>query len=170
MGMSAENSSPASRSMWMTSPIGWLWIGHDGGKILRIEFADQKRTQLQSNAEINANEDPFSLKIKKQIEDYFAGKLLAFELPLAWENQGTEFQVRVWQALLEIPYGQTRSYQDIAAAAGSPRGARAVGNAVNKNPWPIIVPCHRVIAADGSIGGFASDIVIKHRLLRTELR
>ena len=102
----------------------------------------------------------------RQIKEYMAGKRRDFDLPLA--PAGTPFQMDVWQALLRIPYGKTVSYADIAAAVGRPRAVRAVGNAVGRNPVPIVIPCHRVIASGGGIGGFSCGLAIKRKLMAIE--
>jgi methylated-DNA-[protein]-cysteine S-methyltransferase len=101
-----------------------------------------------------------------QLGEYFAGQRQEFDLDLA--PVGTDFQLRVWRALRAIPYGAVRNYGDIARAIGQPGAARAVGQAVGSNPLPIVIPCHRVIASDGSIGGFSGGLPIKHRLLAIE--
>ena len=101
-----------------------------------------------------------------QLAEYLAGKRRRFALPL--DLRGTPFQRRVWKALLRIPYGETRSYLQIAREVGNPKAARAVGMANHANPAGIIVPCHRVIASDGSLGGYAGGIQLKARLLRLE--
>lgn len=103
---------------------------------------------------------------KKQLAEYFAGERKSFELPLA--PDGTEFQKKVWKALCDIPYGQLRSYKEVAEAAGCPKGFRAVGGANNKNHIVIVIPCHRVIATDGSIGGYGDGIEMKRKLLGLE--
>jgi methylated-DNA-[protein]-cysteine S-methyltransferase len=103
---------------------------------------------------------------ERQLAEYFAGKRTRFDLPL--EPRGTQFQKKIWQALREIPFGQTRSYLDLAKAAGSPKAARAVGAANGKNPLSIVVPCHRVIGADGRLNGFAAGVEIKATLLALE--
>ena len=108
-------------------------------------------------------------KAIEQLSEYFAGQRKVFELPLSL--RGTDFQLRDWNALLEIPYGETRSYKDIAEAVGCPRGFRAVGMANRRNPLPIVVPCHRVIGADGSLTGYAGAnkaLAIKEYLLKLE--
>lgn len=104
----------------------------------------------------------------RQLEEYFAGKRVKFDLPLKWE--GTAFQQRVWKALLQIPYGETRNYADIAADIGNPQAVRAVGQANGKNPIMIIVPCHRVIHKSGDISGFACGTEVKRFLLELEKR
>jgi len=103
----------------------------------------------------------------EELEAYFAGKLRRFTSPLDL-SAGTEFQRRVWRELLTIPYGQTRSYEWLARAAGRPQGARAVGNANGKNPLSIIVPCHRVVRKSGDLGGYASGPETKRYLLDLE--
>ena len=102
----------------------------------------------------------------RQLDKYFAGKLLKFSLDLA--PQGTLFQREVWDALLQIPYGETRSYQDIAHAIGNPKAVRAVGNSNARNPIAIIIPCHRVIGADGKLTGYAGGLAYKRALLDLE--
>ncbi|MDR0466775.1 MAG: methylated-DNA--[protein]-cysteine S-methyltransferase [Deltaproteobacteria bacterium] len=101
-----------------------------------------------------------------QIEEYLAGGRTSFDLPLRAE--GTPFMLRVWEELCGIPYGETRSYKDIAAAVGRPGAARAVGMANNRNPIALIIPCHRVIGADGSLTGYAGGLDLKRRLLELE--
>jgi O-6-methylguanine DNA methyltransferase len=104
--------------------------------------------------------------VASQLAEYFAGKRREFDLDLA--PVGTDFQLRVWKALRAIPYGAVRNYGDIARAIGQPKAARAVGGANGCNPLPIVIPCHRVIASDGSIGGYSGGLAIKHRLLALE--
>lgn len=106
------------------------------------------------------------LACRDQLERYFAGELREFDLPLA--PVGTDFQRSVWDALRRIGYGQTASYGQIAAAVGNPGAVRAVGSAVGANPIPVIIPCHRIIRADGSIGGFALGLDAKRLLLNIE--
>jgi methylated-DNA-[protein]-cysteine S-methyltransferase len=111
-------------------------------------------------------ETPLIKNVAVQIEEYLAGKRKNFSLPLALH--GTEFQRAVWQALQGIPYSETRSYKEIAAAIGRPKAVRAVGMANNRNPIVIIVPCHRVIGHDGSLTGYGGGIPLKQRLLDLE--
>jgi len=101
-----------------------------------------------------------------QLHAYFAGELFEFDLPVA--PVGTSFQKSVWNALMDIPYGHTVSYGDIASAIGNPKACRAVGGANGKNPIPVIIPCHRVIGADGKLAGYGSGIKIKAELLKME--
>jgi len=102
----------------------------------------------------------------RELEEYFAGTRREFDFSL--DLRGTEFQLACWRALLAIPYGQTRSYADIARAVGRPRGFRAVGMANNRNPVAIVVPCHRVIASDGTLCGYGGGLDIKRKLLELE--
>ncbi|MGA2136803.1 MAG: methylated-DNA--[protein]-cysteine S-methyltransferase [Bryobacteraceae bacterium] len=112
--------------------------------------------------------NPFLRKAAAQLRAYFAGELRDFELPL--DMQGTEFQKRVWDRLLSIPYGETRSYSHVAHAIGTPKAVRAVGAANGRNPVPIVVPCHRVIGAGGSLTGFGGGLPMKRFLLDLEAR
>lgn len=105
---------------------------------------------------------------KRQLDEYFGGRRMIFDLPIKLE--GTEFQKKVWQALEEIPYGMTYSYGQIAEKIGNPRAARVVGLANNKNPVSIIIPCHRVIGKDGSLVGYGGGLKIKEFLLDLEKR
>ena len=108
------------------------------------------------------------LETKKQLQEYFDGTRQKFDLPLS--PQGTPFQSQVWQALLKIPYGETRSYQQIASMVGNPKACRAVGSANGKNPIMILIPCHRVITAGGKIGGYAGGLPMKKALLELETK
>ena len=103
-----------------------------------------------------------------QLKDYLAGARNEFDLPLA--PQGTEFQKQVWQALQTIPYGETRSYKDIAIQIGNPKASRAIGMANNKNPIFIVIPCHRVIGANGKLVGYGGGLDLKQRLLKLETK
>jgi methylated-DNA-[protein]-cysteine S-methyltransferase len=105
-------------------------------------------------------------EVVRQLKAYFDGQLKAFDLPLA--PQGTEFQRQVWRALQTIPYGRTKSYGEIARRLGRPEASRAVGAANGQNPIPVIIPCHRVIGADGSLTGFGGGLPIKRKLLALE--
>lgn len=117
-------------------------------------------------------ESPAAKKIldrtEKQLNEYLAGKRQAFDLPL--QAEGTPFQQQVWRRLSAIPYGKTCSYQDIARQIKNPKACRAVGTANGRNPLSIIVPCHRVIAADGTLGGYGGGLTIKEKLLAIEMK
>ncbi len=105
-------------------------------------------------------------KASAQIAEYLDGKRQTFDLPLT--PRGTDFQIKVWNTLQKIPYGETRSYKQIAEAIGNPKAVRAVGMANNRNPIPIIIPCHRVIGADSSLTGYAGGLSLKQKLLELE--
>ncbi len=105
-------------------------------------------------------------EVRRQVADYFAGRLRSFDLPLA--PRGTEFERRVWEALMDIPYGETRSYAEIARVIGRPDACRAVGRANGRNPIPIVIPCHRVIGSDGSLTGYGGGLDLKRFLLGLE--
>ncbi len=142
------------------SKIGPLTILCDDQALLRIDFgmvehgnAVRERSELIGRAE-------------GQLEEYMAGTRTEFDLPL--KPEGTEFQKKVWNALLLIPYGATKSYKDIAVLIDNPKGCRAVGMANNRNPIPIIIPCHRVIGANGSLIGYGGGLDIKVKLLELE--
>lgn len=142
------------------TPAGILTIAADEKAICAVSFG---RIDVE-NAEVK--ETPLITKTITELNEYFKGWRKEFDLPLA--PQGTDFQQKVWQVLQNIPYGQTRSYKEIAKAAGSPRGYRAVGMANNKNPIAIIIPCHRVIGANGKMVGYAGGLNTKENLLKLE--
>ncbi len=114
------------------------------------------------------NENSFIRDVYSQLKEYFVGKRKKFDIPIKFE--GTEFQVKVWEQLCNIPYGETRSYGDIAKNIGNTKASRAVGGANNKNPIMIVVPCHRVIGANGKMVGFACGIEVKEYLLSLEAK
>jgi methylated-DNA-[protein]-cysteine S-methyltransferase len=146
------------------SPIGRLLLAGDGASLIQVGFQSGPRP-LQPSDDWIADSAPFRLAIE-QLGEYFAGERRRFDLTLA--PQGTEFQRRVWRALIEIPYGKTVSYGELARCIGKPSAPRAVGLANGANPLPIIVPCHRVIGADGSLTGFGGGLPIKRKLLALE--
>lgn len=143
--------------MTMDSPCGALTVWADGNALVRLAF---------TGAEQNGPEPPLLRKARAQLNEYFSGKRRAFDLPLA--PMGTPFQQDVWRALRTIPYGQTRSYAQLAEQAGHAGAYRAAGTANGKNPLPILIPCHRVIHSDGSLGGYTSGLEIKRILLKLE--
>jgi methylated-DNA-[protein]-cysteine S-methyltransferase len=146
------------------SPIGRLLLAGDGASLIQVGFQGGPHPLRPADDWI-ADGTPFRLAIA-QLGEYFAGKRRRFDLPLA--PRGTEFQRQVWRALTEIPYGKTVSYGELARRIGKPNGPRAVGLANGANPLPIIVPCHRVIGADGSLTGFGGGLPIKRKLLALE--
>ncbi len=151
--------------------LGWaVAVAADGRLVALAHFDDEVDAELWRRrahpAAAHAPEAAPLPALRRQLADYLAGRRRAFDLPLA--PRGTEFQRRVWRALQDIPHGETRSYAQLAAAVGSPRAMRAVGQANRRNPIGVVVPCHRVIAADGTIGGYAGGLDRKRRLLRLE--
>jgi methylated-DNA-[protein]-cysteine S-methyltransferase len=141
-----------------------MGIAEESGAIAGVFFGHHLPASFTDGC-IKA-ETPLIKKAATQINEYLAGKRKDFCLPLALH--GTEFQKAVWQALQGIPYGETRSYKDIAAAIGRPKAVRAVGMANNRNPIVVIVPCHRVIGHDGSLTGYGGGLPLKQRLLELE--
>jgi len=146
------------------SPIGRIRIFENGKGITMIKFVSDPMIQ-PTTTEANT---ALLKEAVQQLTDYFAGRRKDFSLPL--DLQGTDFQLRTWNALRDIPYGETRSYKQIAEAIGCPKGYRAVGLANNRNPVSIVIPCHRVIGTDGSLTGYAGGLDIKERLLALEKR
>lgn len=147
--------------MTIDSPLGPLQLLSDGDHLTAINFPDQHRAEPDS-----ASPNGVLRAARTQLEEYFAGRRQRFDLPLA--ASGTPFQESVWQALAAIPWGEVRSYRDIACAIGKPKAVRAVGAANGRNPLPIVVPCHRVIGADGSLTGFGGGLPLKVKLLTLE--
>lgn len=140
------------------TPVGYLEIISDGTALTGIRSVGSAAGEIFK--------DEITAEAERQLTEYFDKKRKRFELPL--RLNGTDFQLRVWKALAEIPYGETRSYAETAAAAGDPKACRAAGNAVGKNPFLIVLPCHRVVASGGTLGGFSADINIKKYLLEFE--
>jgi O-6-methylguanine DNA methyltransferase len=137
-----------------------LLVAGDCG-LRAIDFRSERPAKGERN---DANR--VTREAARQLRAYFAGQLRRFDLPL--DMQGTEFQLRVWHELERIPYGETRSYRQIAEAVGAPRAVRAVGAANGANPIPIVVPCHRVIGANGKLVGYGGGLPLKKRLLELE--
>ena len=149
---------------YFDSPVGRLLLVLDGQGLRRVHFERGRETLVPDE---DWERGPGALhETRTQLKAYFAGKLREFALPLA--PQGTEFQKRVWLTLLRIPYGATASYGEIARAVGEPGASRAVGAANGQNPLAIVVPCHRVIGADGSLTGYGGGLLNKRILLELE--
>jgi O-6-methylguanine DNA methyltransferase len=171
------------------SEVGPLFLGASDKGLVALEFDARLpgqqtiRPNPRDLRSENAREDAYSSKRTKsaiqfvksdaemhgytrQLEEYFAAARKQFTFPL--DLRGTDFQLACWRALLEIPYGETRTYADIARAVGKPQGFRAVGMANNRNPIAIVVPCHRVIASDGTLCGYGGGLEIKRKLLQLE--
>ena len=154
----------STRYRWLDSPFGRLLIsGDDTG--LRSIFFDREGRRCTPGSDW-IRDDASHAEAVRQLGAYFEGRLKEFDLALA--PHGTEFQLEVWRALVEIPYGETASYAEIAARIGRPEAVRAVGAANGANPLPIVVPCHRVIGADGSLTGYGGGLDLKASLLALE--
>jgi methylated-DNA-[protein]-cysteine S-methyltransferase len=149
----------------MPSPVGPLLLAADADGLLLIEF-HAPRHPVRRGSDWAPGENDVLRNVRAQLEDYFAGRRRDFDLPLA--PPGTAFQKTVWQCLRAIPYGQTISYAELAQRIGKPSAMRAVGAANGRNPLPIVVPCHRVIGADGSLTGFGGGLPTKRFLLELE--
>jgi len=147
------------------SPVGPLLVAADAHALCRIEFP-QPRHPVVIGGDWDEGSNPIIERARRQLDEYFDGRRRTFELPLA--PAGTPFQQAVWQALSAIPFGQTRSYAQLAAQVGKPTAVRAVGAANGRNPLPIVVPCHRVIGADGTLTGFGGGLPTKQFLLALE--
>jgi methylated-DNA-[protein]-cysteine S-methyltransferase len=150
------------------SPVGQLKaIASDRG-LAAILWENDNPRRVRIRADVEAPDHPVLRDTERQLQEYFAGRRRAFDLPL--DPVGTRFQNDVWQALVAIPFGETRSYGQLAAQLGNPRATRAVGAANGKNPISIVVPCHRVIGSSGKLTGFAGGLEVKARLLALEGR
>ncbi len=141
-------------------PLGKIWITEKDGKISRIAYHEEDECEIL--------ETPLIKKTIRQLGEYFCGERKTFDVPILIE--GTEFQKKVWQALMTIPYGKTVCYGDIAKQIGQPKASRAVGGANNKNKIPIIIPCHRVIGANGKLVGYSDGLDKKELLLNLEFK
>lgn len=154
----AKQEEPLARCT-IETPVGRMWAAAD----------DKGVTSLRFDGEAGGGddpEDPHLALLRQQLGEYFAGERTAFDVPLSL--RGTAFQLRVWEELGKIPYGETRSYQEIAGALGAPKAARAVGTANNRNPVLIVIPCHRVVGKDGKLVGYAGGLERKQYLLELE--
>jgi AraC family transcriptional regulator of adaptative response/methylated-DNA-[protein]-cysteine methyltransferase len=167
---------PPTRStittMTLDTPLGPLVAGATDDGICLLEFAGPRydSTQLarRFGADVVAGRHPLLDRLRNELADYFAGQLSEFTVPIV--VRGTAFQESVWNELLRIPFGETRSYADIARAIGAAKASRAVGNANGHNRVAILIPCHRVIASGGTIGGYGGGLDRKQFLLDLERR
>jgi methylated-DNA-[protein]-cysteine S-methyltransferase len=150
----------------LTTPIGDLGFAVDEVGLCRVDFNGGPDAGAGSGAE---QRDGLLDRTAAQLRDYFAGELTDFELPLS-VTRGSAFERAVWQAIAAIPYAEMRTYGQIAADVGEPDGARAVGVACNRNPLPVVVPCHRVVGAGGTLVGFGGGLPRKRFLLELEAR
>jgi O-6-methylguanine DNA methyltransferase len=140
-----------------SSPLGWITLTENEGAISQLEF--KKSSHLKTkNSTLNL--------AKKELEEYFKGKRKKFDVPLS--PQGTPFQQKVWKNLQKIGWGDVSHYEHLAKLSSSPKGQRAIGNAVGKNPLAIIIPCHRILRKNGALGGFSGGISKKVWLLKHE--
>lgn len=140
--------------------MGKITAACSAEEIVRISFGEDRREgELFSGNWLTA-------RTFEELEEYFRGERRTFDLPL--HPEGTEFQKKIWEALQEIPYGETRSYGEIAERVGNPKACRAVGMANNRNPIAIMIPCHRVIGKNGSLTGYAGGVDLKRKLLELE--
>ena len=162
----SDGAGRAPTASWATcpSPIGDILVVADdaGLRELHLPGSFAPRADVSATGPAAAT----LTRVRRQLEAYFAGELTEFDLPLA--PSGTAFQLQVWQALADIPYAKTESYGSVAARIGNPKASRAVGMANNKNPLAIVVPCHRVIGANGSLVGYGGGLPMKDWLLHHE--
>lgn len=160
-----RTATSARATALIDSPVGKLFLAATDEGLTHILFvADMESRPIASPGSGKAAR--ILARVRRQLAEYFGGRRHRFDLPLA--PSGTPFQMATWKALREIPFGQTRSYGDLARRIGRARAVRAVGAANGANPIPIVVPCHRVIGADGSLTGYGGGLEIKKRLLRLE--
>lgn len=155
------------RTRHVDTPIGRLTLIASQEGLTRVLFADQRPADVGLAADLPEVEDhPILERAATQLGEYFAGTRHHFDVPL--DLQGTEFQRQAWWALASVPYGETRTYGEQAESIGRPGAFRAVGAANGRNPVPIVLPCHRIIGADGSLTGFGGGLGVKETLLRHE--
>ena len=147
--------------LYRVYPIGTLGLMDDGQGLSRVFL---RREGVKYG--FPEGETPLTVQAAEELEEYFARRRTTFTVPVS--PHGTEFQLAVWKALRDIPYGQTRTYGEIAGLAGRPKAARAVGMANHDNPLLIFTPCHRVVGKDGALTGFACGLEVKRRLLELE--
>ena len=148
------------------SPVGELKLVASAKGLVAVLWENDPPKRVRLGPLVEAPEHPILLETERQLAEYFAGTRKSFTVPL--DFNGTAFQKNVWQALLTIPFGETRSYGEIARQIGKPTASRAVGAANGKNPISIIAPCHRVIGSTGELTGFAGGLATKERLLAIE--
>ncbi|WP_313043354.1 methylated-DNA--[protein]-cysteine S-methyltransferase [Acinetobacter sp.] len=151
---------------FLDSPVGQLKLVAHETALVAVLWENENPNRVRLAALVEDLQHPILLKTAQQLNEYFAGKRQQFDLPLDFE--GTAFQQQVWQALLTIPFGEIRSYKQIAEQIGNVKAVRAVGAANGKNPISIIAPCHRVVGANGKLVGFAGGLENKEILLKIE--
>jgi AraC family transcriptional regulator of adaptative response/methylated-DNA-[protein]-cysteine methyltransferase len=158
---------------WLPSPLGPLLAGATDEGVCLVEFTDRRMLEAQLKAlqkwfrlPVVPGTNRHLARLRKELSAYFAGKLRSFSVPLVFP--GSPFQERVWQKLLQVPYGETRSYHDLASAVGNPRAVRAVGRANGMNRIAIVIPCHRIVNKNGDLGGYGGGLRRKQFLLNLE--
>ncbi len=156
-------NEPVRNELVVASPVGKLRLVASEKGLVAIDVRNNAKQEVTAK---NPSAQAVLIQTKKQLEQYFAGKRTTFDVAL--DLVGTEFQVQAWRALCRIPFGRTISYGQQAANIKKPKAFRAVGSANGKNPIPIIVPCHRVVASDGSLGGYSLGLRMKKQLLALE--
>ena len=149
-------------AMRMDTPVGEIWLSEEDGAVTALKLPGEGAPEGEMRP------TPLLLEATRQLTDYFEGRRAAFDLPLA--PSGTAFQREVWAALQKIPVGETVSYGAVARTVGRPNASRAVGAANHANPLPIIIPCHRVIGANGAMVGYGGGLMLKETLLNLEER
>jgi len=152
------------KTIW--SPVGELTLVADDRGLAAILWENDRPDRVRLGALVEKDDHPVLLETERQLGEYFAGERRTFDVPLSFA--GTDFQKRVWAALLAIPFGETRSYGEIAHQLGAPGASRAVGAANGRNPISIIAPCHRVVGSNGKLTGFAGGLDAKAFLLELE--
>jgi methylated-DNA-[protein]-cysteine S-methyltransferase len=150
----------------MVSPVGTLTLAATDQGLAAILWENDRPSRVRLHVVGEVNDHPILVEAERQLAEYFAGRRTAFTVKL--DVSGTGFQRSVWNALLTIPFGETRSYADIARDIGNSRAVRAVGSASGRNPLSIVVPCHRVVGSSGALTGFAGGLEVKARLLAHE--
>jgi methylated-DNA-[protein]-cysteine S-methyltransferase len=150
----------------VASPVGQLKLVASHGKLVAILWENDRPNRVKLGEMIEADDNPVLMETARQLGEYFAGTRTRFELET--EFVGTAFQKKVWNALLTIPFGETRSYREIATQVGNSRATRAVGAASGRNPLSIVAPCHRVIGTSGDLTGFAGGLPRKAALMAIE--
>ncbi|WP_033053177.1 methylated-DNA--[protein]-cysteine S-methyltransferase [Pseudomonas sp. GM41(2012)] len=150
----------------LATPVGELKLVANDSRLAAILWENDKPGRVRLGPMREAPDNPILMRTAQQLQEYFAGTRNRFDLDL--DFAGTEFQKKVWAALLTIPFGETRSYSEIARQIGNPSAVRAVGAANGKNPISIVAPCHRVIGASGKLTGFAGGLEAKEQLLTLE--
>jgi len=161
MGRQERKPEQQTTKAFVQTPIGLLMLEAKDEAICAIGLVRSGEAMIESN-----DSTPLLEQAKRELTEYFAGKRTVFTFPMRAE--GTPFQKSVWDALVAIPFGETKTYGEIAKAVSNPKGSRAVGMACNKNPIMIAVPCHRVLGAGGSLTGYAGGLPVKQTLLKLE--